>query len=171
MLTIVVSALTRRRLFLGAILLLANCVVAAAQIRSVTDGHTPLGLAPGAPAGSYELSGFENVNPYNGGLNFSLPITEVSGRGGASYTIRVPIENKWRAEVDDFCDPDRTVLALRVTDLWVMGIFQSVRPWRTRRSKSRDRRSTTKYWLSLLPRHIFQNNHQADFYSPRRNRV
>src|SRR5688572_27113527 len=106
MLTIVVSALTRRRLFLGAILLLANCVVAAAQIRSVTDGHTPLGLAAGAPAGSYELSGFENVNPYNGGLNFSLPITEVSGRGGASYTIRVPIENKWRAEVDDFCDPE-----------------------------------------------------------------
>ena len=94
------------RLFLGTILLFVNCVVAAAQIRSVTDGYTPLGLAAGAPAGSYELSGFENVNPYNGGLNFSLPIKQVSGRGGAAYTIRVPIENKWRAEVDDFCDPE-----------------------------------------------------------------
>ena len=94
------------RFFLAAPLLLVNCVVAAAQIRSVTDGYTPLGLAAGAPAGSYELSGFENVNPYNGSLNFSLPIKQVSGRGGASYTIRVPIENKWRAEVDDFCDPE-----------------------------------------------------------------
>lgn len=94
------------RLFLAAILLLASAVVAIAQIHSVTDGYTPLRLAPGAPVGSYELSGFENVNPYNGGLNFSLPIKQVSGRGGASYTIQVPIENKWRAEVDDFCDPE-----------------------------------------------------------------
>lgn len=97
--------LTRHRLFLGAILVLANCVVAAAQIHSVTDGYTPLGLAPGAPVGSYALSGFESVNPYNGGLNFSVPIKQVSGRGGATYTIQVPIETKWRAEVDDFCDP------------------------------------------------------------------
>ena len=97
--------LARDRLFLSALLLLVNCVIVTAQIRSVTDGYTPLGLAAGAPAGSYELSGFENVNPYNGGLNFSLPIKQVSGRGGAAYTIRVPIENKWRAEVDDFCDP------------------------------------------------------------------
>jgi hypothetical protein len=103
----VLSALVaRHRLFLAAILLMANSVVAVAQIRTVTDGYTPLGLAPGAPAGSYGLSGFENVNPYNGGLNFSLPIKQVSGRGGASYTIQVPIENKWRAEVDDFCDPE-----------------------------------------------------------------
>lgn len=100
------SFLAHCRLFLAAILLLANFVVAAAQIRSVTDGYTPLGLAPGAPAGSYGLSGFENVNPYNGGLNFSLPIKHVSGRGGASYTIQVPIETKWRAETDEFCDPE-----------------------------------------------------------------
>ena len=109
MLTLVLALsalLARHRLVLAAILLLANCIIASAQIHSVTDGYTPLGLAPGAPAGSYGLSGFENVNPYNGGLNFSLPIKHVSGRGGASYTIQVPIERKWRAEVDDFCDPE-----------------------------------------------------------------
>jgi hypothetical protein len=34
----------------------------AAQTTSATDGSTPLGLQPGAPAGSYALSGFDNVN-------------------------------------------------------------------------------------------------------------
>jgi len=44
------------------LLLLSN---AQAQT-SPTDGSTPLALSPGAPAGSYALSGFDNVNLYNG---------------------------------------------------------------------------------------------------------
>jgi RHS repeat-associated protein len=63
---------------------------------SATDGFTPSGLTVGAPAGSYALSGLENVNPYNGGLNFSLPLMQVGGRGGAQYTMLLPIEQRWR---------------------------------------------------------------------------
>ncbi len=67
----------------------------AQDSRNPLDGYTPTGLAPGAPAGSYALSGFENVNPYSGGLNFTLPLLSVGGRGGAGYTISLPIEQKW----------------------------------------------------------------------------
>ena len=58
---------------LGFLLLLILSTVANAQT-SKTDGATPSGLQPGAPAGAYSLSGFENVNLYNGNLNFSLPL-------------------------------------------------------------------------------------------------
>src|SRR5713226_2537132 len=45
-----------------------------------TDGATPTGTTPGTPEGSYELSGFDNINPYNGNLNFHLPLVQLSGR-------------------------------------------------------------------------------------------
>ncbi len=60
-----------------------------------TDGSTPLGLSPGAPAGAYSLSGFESVNLYNGNLNFSLPLVKIAGRGGAAYPITLRLEQKW----------------------------------------------------------------------------
>lgn len=63
--------------------------------QSDTDGSTPLGLAPGAPAGSYSLSGFDNVNLFNGNLNFQLPLLGVSGRGGARYQMTLPIDQTW----------------------------------------------------------------------------
>ena len=66
--------------------------------QSATDAQTPPGQAPGAPAGSYPLSGFDNVNLFNGHLNFSLPVLKVGGRGGAGYTITLPIEQRWVAE-------------------------------------------------------------------------
>lgn len=56
---------------------------------SATDGSTPLGLQPGAPAGSYALSGFDNVNLYNGNLSFQLSLLGVSGRGGAQNACDV----------------------------------------------------------------------------------
>ena len=59
----------------------------AAQTTSATDGSTPLGLQPGAPAGSYALSGFDNVNLYNGNLSFQLSLLGISGRGGAQMPI------------------------------------------------------------------------------------
>src|SRR6185503_14912345 len=63
---------------------------------SATDGSTPLGLQPGAPAGSYPLSGFDNINPFNGNLNFHLPLLHIGGRGGAQHTMMLPIEQRWR---------------------------------------------------------------------------
>jgi RHS repeat-associated protein len=63
--------------------------------QSAIDGSTPSGLKPGSPAGSYALSGFDNVNPYNGGLNFHLPLIRIVGRGNADYTMMLPIQQKW----------------------------------------------------------------------------
>ncbi|MGI8918299.1 MAG: hypothetical protein ACR2H6_06825 [Pyrinomonadaceae bacterium] len=37
-------------------------VTGAAQAQSATDGSTPAGYTAGAPAGSYSLSGFDNIN-------------------------------------------------------------------------------------------------------------
>jgi RHS repeat-associated protein len=71
-----------------------------AQTTSPTDGSTPLGLAPGAPAGSYALSGFDNVNLYNGNLNFRLPLAHINGRGSAGYTMMLPIEKRWTVTKD-----------------------------------------------------------------------
>jgi hypothetical protein len=63
------------------------CFVCAAstsiisQTTSPTDTTTPLALSPGSPAGSYAVSDFENVNPYNGNLSFHLPLISVGGAG------------------------------------------------------------------------------------------
>src|SRR5437764_724765 len=73
---------------LFAILVLRGSV--AATTTSATDGSTPLGLQPGAPAGSYPLSGFDNINLYNGSLNFQLALLGISGRGGAQTPVLLP---------------------------------------------------------------------------------
>ena len=84
-----------RYLVFGCVLLVVLPNSTSAQT-SVTDGSTPLALAPGAPAGSYALSGFDNINAYNGGLTFSLPLLHIGGRGGAGYTMVLPLETHWR---------------------------------------------------------------------------
>jgi hypothetical protein len=78
----------------GAFIVLLNGV-AAAQTTSALDGSTPLGLSPGAPAGSYALSGFGNVNLYNGNLDFHLPLVRVSGRGKAESASLLGLNTKW----------------------------------------------------------------------------
>src|SRR5713226_1653808 len=62
------------------VVLLILQIPASAQTTSSTDGSTPLGLSPGSPSGSYPLSGFESINPYNGNLNFHLPLAGSQGR-------------------------------------------------------------------------------------------
>jgi hypothetical protein len=85
-----------KALFLCALLLcLSGGVMAQDSSSNPLDGFTPAGLQPGAPAGSYRLSGFDTINPYNGYLNFSLPLLQVGGRGGAGYTIQQLISSKW----------------------------------------------------------------------------
>lgn len=77
-------------------MLLLTAVSAMAQA-SATDGSTPSGLAPGAPAGSYSLSGFENVNLFNGNLNFNMPLLKIGGRGGAQIPVTLKIDSvHWR---------------------------------------------------------------------------
>jgi hypothetical protein len=53
------------------------------------DGKTPSGLQPGAPAGAFALSGFDNINLYNGSINFRLPILQIGGRGSAGYVVNL----------------------------------------------------------------------------------
>lgn len=88
------------RAFAAAVLLVLASASAPAQTQGVTDGSTPSALTAGAPASSYSLSGFESVNPYNGGLNFSLPLLSIGGRGGAAYTITLRIDQKWSIRKD-----------------------------------------------------------------------
>ena len=86
------SSISRR--ILGAALLLIMSA-GAASAQSDAAGVTPSGLAPGAPAGSYALSGFENVNLFNGNLNFHLPLARVSGRGAARHMSMLKIDQTW----------------------------------------------------------------------------
>jgi RHS repeat-associated protein len=86
-----------------AMVLLVLTAASNAQTTNPTDGSTPAGLTPGAPAGSYGLSGFDNVNLYNGNMNFRLPLISMGGRGGAGYTVTLPIEQHWT--VDKYTDP------------------------------------------------------------------
>jgi RHS repeat-associated protein len=81
------------RLFLA--LALGAAAASAAAGQAATDASTPPGLASGAPAGSYSLSGFDNVNLYNGHLNSRLPLLRIGGRGSAGYTMMLAPEQKW----------------------------------------------------------------------------
>jgi len=83
--------------------LLISAWCAEAQTSKPTDGSTPLALQAGRPAGSFSLSGFDNINPYNGSLNFSLPLLNIGGRGGASHTIMLPIERHFM--IERYVDP------------------------------------------------------------------
>ena len=89
-----------------AVFLLLAFSSAMSQTTSPTDGSTPLGLSPGAPAGSHALSGFESVNPYNGNLNFHLPLIGVGGRGGAGMSSVLGIDSKgWTVRHQETTDP------------------------------------------------------------------
>lgn len=74
--------------------------------QSSTDGTTPPPLTPGAPAGSYPLSNFENINLFNGNLNFHLPLLSVRGRGEAQKAVMLKIEQRWRIEEITPCFPN-----------------------------------------------------------------
>src|SRR5947209_17775718 len=67
-------------------------VVASAQNSNPTDGSTPAGLKPGAPSGSYGLSRFDNVNLYNGNLNFRLLLLGIGGRVGDCHNMLLPFD-------------------------------------------------------------------------------
>src|SRR5262245_2812495 len=84
----------------GLAFLLLPATQAGAQ--TATDGMTPSGLAPGAAAGAYSLSGFDNVNLYNGNLNFSMPLLGIGGRGGAQTQTRLTRDSvRWEVEGND----------------------------------------------------------------------
>src|SRR5688500_18231997 len=80
------------------LILLTTFLVSITTASTVTDGSTPLSLSPGTHAGAYALSGFDNINVYNGNLNFYLPLLTVGGRGNAAHTIGRMMEQHWRMD-------------------------------------------------------------------------
>jgi hypothetical protein len=74
-----------RELLILVVVTLFTSSTAMAQQSSTNplDGFTPAGLQAGSPAGSFPLSGFDIVSPYNGQLNFNLPLLKAGGRGSA----------------------------------------------------------------------------------------
>jgi hypothetical protein len=58
-------------------------------------GLVPPSLAAGNPPSSYAASAIDNVNLYNGNLNVTVPLLDVSGRGEAGYPLITPIQRRW----------------------------------------------------------------------------
>jgi hypothetical protein len=92
-------------LFAAATLLLLAAGVAPAQsadpASSTTSAMTPTGMSPGSPAGSYPLTGFDDVNLFNGNLSFRLPLLSVGGRGSAGYTMTLATSaKKWQVRTE-----------------------------------------------------------------------
>jgi RHS repeat-associated protein len=79
--------------------LLLFALLSSQQATAQTGGAASPNAAPGAPAGSYSLSGFEQVNLFNGNLNFSLPLLGVGGRGGMNFPISLTVKNaQWKMD-------------------------------------------------------------------------
>src|SRR5437763_7603710 len=91
-----------RVLQLFALLFLLTLLAGNSQAQTALDGTTPLGMAPGAPAGSYPLSDLDNINLYNGHLNLNLPLVTIGGRGNAKSAVLLALDKKWM--VDSFYD-------------------------------------------------------------------
>ncbi|MBA2704351.1 MAG: hypothetical protein H0U60_10915 [Blastocatellia bacterium] len=87
------------RLICLAFLLVLVVHSATAQTTSNVDGSTPSGLTRGAPAGSYSLSGFEDINLFNGNVDAKLPLLSIGGRGTPGTTLMLPFNLKrWHVE-------------------------------------------------------------------------
>jgi RHS repeat-associated protein len=78
--------------------LIAAMLCSLAFGQASTGGASPLALQGGAPTGSYALSNIDNVNLFNGNLNFRLPLLNIGGRGSAQHTIALALEKKWYVE-------------------------------------------------------------------------
>lgn len=84
-----------RRVFYFLSLLVSLFVASTAQGQS-EYASTPPTQAAGSPSGSYALDNFESINLYNGHLNVSMPLLQISGRGSAKFSVKVPLQtHKW----------------------------------------------------------------------------
>src|SRR5215510_11227061 len=94
--------ITINRLIKVIMLLLLSAISINAQ--AITHGSMPPPIAPGSPAGSYALSGLDNISLYSGQINLRLPLLQVGGRGSAGYTMALNFDQRWR--VRTFIDPE-----------------------------------------------------------------
>ena len=93
---------TTLRYLLGigiALSLFASEGLAQTTTMTTSNGMTPSGLTTGAPNGSYALSGFDNINLFNGNLNFRLPLLSIGGRGDVGAASMLALNTKsWRVK-------------------------------------------------------------------------
>jgi YD repeat-containing protein len=82
--------------FIFLIVLLLAGVAAGQSSWSATTGTTPTSMSPGAPAGSYSLSGFESVGLYDRRINFDMKLLHIGGRGAAGFDIQLPMQVQWQ---------------------------------------------------------------------------
>jgi hypothetical protein len=88
----------RLALFGGALLLATNAGAQTPPTISSVDATTPGLLAPGAPAGSYALTGFDRVNLSTLHLSVAVPLLDVPGRGDAKATMMLPFDRVWNVK-------------------------------------------------------------------------
>jgi RHS repeat-associated protein len=82
-----------------ALSLFAGEGLAQTTTMTTSNGMTPSGLTTGAPNGSYPLSGFDNINLFNGNLNFRLPLLTIAGRGNVGAASMLALNTKsWRVK-------------------------------------------------------------------------
>ena len=142
-------------------------------VTSRMDGHTPSGLTAGSPVGSYPVSGFESVNPYNGALNFQFPLLRIGGRGSAGYTMMLPIETKWNVERHVWPPPNPTCSTglcpwqneqTNPVDFHMPGLVQSAERYKPGKLETRSSgegytdcspNNTTVYYITTLTRFTF----------------
>ncbi len=65
------------------------------SIHALGQNSSQLAATPGAPAGSYQLGDFDNVNLFSGNLNFDLPLISQNGRGKTGIGVGLTFENQW----------------------------------------------------------------------------
>jgi len=117
------SCFQLKQVIIAITLIMFSVSYAKAQSFYSTDGTTPMGLKPGTQAGSYALSGFDNVDLYNGNLNFRLPLLSIGGRGSTGHTVMLPIEQKWQVEE----------VKVQIDDYWQTFYYPTPEWWTTKR--------------------------------------
>jgi YD repeat-containing protein len=97
---------TSRQSILTFFLALLMTLLAVSRVNAQNDTYTPLGLTPGAPAGSYPLSDVDNVNLFNGLVNIRIPLYNYAGRGEAKTQSSFTWDSPMRWQVYKSSDPD-----------------------------------------------------------------
>ena len=82
-------------------LLLMLFCLAQSAFAQVPPNSTTRSAYQANAAGSYQISGFDNINFFNGNLSVNLPLATVGGRGEASFSPILSLGNVgWRVNVE-----------------------------------------------------------------------
>jgi RHS repeat-associated protein len=100
-----ISSRVSRYTVLSCIYLLSLSLLVG-NVQAGGSASTLPGQAPGAPVGSFPISGIDTVNLFNGHLNFRLPLLEIAGRGQASFSLGLPIDHRWQLRPTSQETPD-----------------------------------------------------------------